>query len=63
MSFEVLVQAPGPEWIGNTLRFATREEAHAYGVDLASRWFMVTAFRIVKSTDPVNYCLLERKRD
>jgi hypothetical protein len=43
------------QWVGNALRFATREEAEANVHDLLMRWTMVRATRVVESDDPVNY--------
>jgi len=42
-------------WTGNAVRFATLEEADAYGVDLLFRWTTPSDYRVVDSTDPVNY--------
>lgn len=44
-----------PEWSGNQCRYATQQEAQDAGAELASRWFLVDAWRAVPSTDPVNY--------
>ncbi len=56
MSWKPEVQTNNrPEWTGNALRFATREEAEANVNELASRWWLVTAVRVVESDDPVNY--------
>lgn len=49
---EVLVEG---KWSGNAIRFATKEEAELYGLDLLGRWFVPTDSRAVGSTDPVNY--------
>ena len=56
MSFkpEVIADSSG-QWCGNTLRFATREEAEANVQDLMMRWFAVRETRVVASDDPVNY--------
>jgi hypothetical protein len=56
MSFktEVIADSTGV-WCGNTLRFATREEAEANVADLMMRWFAVQAVRVVETDDPVNY--------
>lgn len=51
---EVIADSTG-NWIGNSLRFATREEAEANVSGLAARWFAVRATRVVESADPVNY--------
>jgi hypothetical protein len=56
MSFkaEVVVDSSG-RWTTNALRFASREEAEAYGADLAMRWILVREVRVVESVDPANY--------
>jgi hypothetical protein len=54
---EVIADRSG-KWVGNQVRFATPEEAHAYIRDLAWKWTMVTDTRVVQSDDPVNYCWL-----
>lgn len=51
---EVIADSSG-KWTGNQLRFATYAEADAYARDLYSRWTLVSQFRVVESTDPVNY--------
>lgn len=56
MSFKVEVIADSSgKWVGNAVRLATKEEAEAYGRDLAGRWMLVTDRRVVESEDPVNY--------
>jgi len=56
MSFapEVTTDNSG-KFYGNSVRFATREEAEANVANLASRWFLVRETRVVEATDPVNY--------
>jgi len=56
MSFkaEVIADMSG-EWVGNALRFATREEAERYADDLAWRWTLVRDTRVVESDEPANY--------
>jgi hypothetical protein len=56
MSFkpEVIADNSG-QWVGNALRFATREEAEAQVRDLAWRWTSVRDTRVVESDDSVNY--------
>lgn len=49
---EVIADASG-KWVGNQLRFATREAAEAYARDLAWRWTLVRDTRVVESSDPV----------
>jgi hypothetical protein len=62
MSWKPEVQTNGrPEWTGNALRFATREEAEANVNELASRWMLVTGVRAVESDDPVNYAWVNSK--
>lgn len=39
----------------NALRFATREEADAYGIDLACRWTAVREIETREMPEPVNY--------
>jgi hypothetical protein len=51
---EVIADNSG-HWVGNALRFATREEADACVHDLARRWGLVINTRVVESQDPVNY--------
>jgi hypothetical protein len=46
-------------WYGNALRFATEEEAIANVKNLASRWFLVHAYRASPSDDPVNFAWVD----
>lgn len=55
---EVIADSSGT-WCGNALRFATEAEAQLYAKDLMRRWMLVTATRVVPSTDPVNYAILD----
>jgi hypothetical protein len=50
-----------PQFYGNALRFATREEAQANVEDLAMRWMLVVETRVAESTDPVNYRWVDGK--
>jgi hypothetical protein len=43
------------EWATNALRFATKEEADAWGRDLLGRWTAAKETESRPSTDPVNY--------
>ena len=43
------------QWAGNSLRFATKDEAWEYAHDLEGRWVLVMDIRAVESDDPVNY--------
>lgn len=62
MSFaaEVIADCSG-KWCGNALRFATKEEAEVYAIDLFNRWTLVTDTRVIESQDPVNYKLVKGK--
>lgn len=51
---EVIADSTG-EWVGNGLRFATKDEADAYVTDLAIRWTAVRQHRVVASDEPVNH--------
>jgi hypothetical protein len=55
---EVLVDGT---WCGNSLRFATREEARANVSNLMGRWFVPTDSRVVESGDAVNYRWVDGK--
>ena len=57
---EVIADSSG-EWCGNSLRFATKEEAEANVFDLSMRWMLVRETRVVESTDPVNYVWADGK--
>ena len=57
---EVVTDKTGT-WVGNALRFATKEEAIANVNALAMRWSLVTDMRVVESTDPVNYQWVDGK--
>lgn len=51
---EVIADNSG-KWVGNALRFATREEAEANVRALEMRWYAVRETRVVESEDAVNY--------
>ncbi len=51
---EVIADSTG-NWVGNALRFATKEEAEGNVRNLYSRWTSVRETRVVESADPVNY--------
>ena len=57
---EVIADNSGT-WCGNSLRFATKEEAEANVRDLSMRWMLVRETRVVETTDPVNYVWAEGK--
>jgi hypothetical protein len=45
----------GREWAGNALRFATHAEAEQSALELMSRWFMPSDYRVDEVDDAVNY--------
>ncbi len=45
-------------WSGNSLAFATKEEADRWVRDLLMRWFVPSDSRSVESDEPVNYELV-----
>ena len=51
---EVIADSSG-KWVGDTLRFATQQEAWSYLQDLTYRWSAVRYERVVESNDPVNH--------
>ena len=56
MSFKPVVRTgKDPKWYGNSLAFATREEAQHSADDLMSRWLLVTEAGVEESLEPVNY--------
>jgi hypothetical protein len=55
---EVIADSGGA-WAGNSLRFATREEASQWVRDLSVRWTLVRDTRVVESADPVNYQIVD----
>jgi hypothetical protein len=58
MSWKVeIIAYTGGQWSGNSVRFATRDEAEAYGRDLATRWLVLEDWRASESADPANYQL------
>jgi hypothetical protein len=62
MSYKPEVIADGyGKWAGNSLRFATREEAELNVAALADRWFAVRETRVVESDDPVSHRWVDGK--
>ena len=54
-SFKVGVKTAGDRtWNYNGRRFATREQAEAYGLDLAMRWTAVREYEIHDATEDPN---------
>lgn len=43
------------KFYGNSLAFATKEEAEFSAKDLMRRWILVVDWRTVESDEPVNY--------
>ena len=50
---EVIADNSG-KWCSNALRFATKQEAEDYVLDLSWRWTLVRETRVVESDEPVN---------
>lgn len=51
---EVIADSSG-KWVGNALRFATKEEAEGNVASLKWNWNEVRETRVVESSDPPNY--------
>lgn len=51
---EVIADSSG-KWVGNALRFATREEAEAYAKSLMNRWLLVCETRAVEVDEPAGW--------
>lgn len=51
---EVIADNSG-QWVPNSLRFATKEEAEANVQDLSMRWLLVQQTRVIECDDPINY--------
>lgn len=47
------------QWYGNALRFATEKEAMRNAACLFARWTAAREWRVVESSDPVNYSFTE----
>jgi hypothetical protein len=57
MSWKPMVKTAGPEWAGNALAFATKEEAEMWARDLMMRWTLVTDYCARESDEAVNYAI------
>lgn len=55
MSFKTFMTLKGESPKSNSLVFATREEADAYGRDLYSRWTQATGHEVRESDETINY--------
>lgn len=53
--YEVQVHGEGDKWHTNGVAFATFAEADNAGYNKMFNWMMCTDYRVVESTDPVNY--------
>jgi hypothetical protein len=54
-SYKVGVKTAGDrEWCCNGLRFRSREEAEAYGIDLFMRWTAVREWAVLESDEEPN---------
>ena len=59
-SFAVEVQADSTgNWAGNGCRYPSKLAAEWAAQDLANRWWLVTAWRVVESDDPPNYDVVD----
>lgn len=56
---QVIADSTG-KWCGNSLRFATSQEADRYARNLTARWTAVRQHRVVESADPVTSTADER---
>lgn len=62
MSYTVQVTADSTgKWYGNSLHFATSQEATWYASDLSWRWTAVRDTRIVETADDVNARVVKNK--
>jgi hypothetical protein len=56
MSYKTEVIADGSgKWTGNSLRFASEDEAQCYVFDLAARWTSVRDTRVTEDEGPVTH--------
>ena len=56
MSWKPVVRTGNdPKWYGNSLAFATREEAQYSADELMSRWLLVVEADVEESDETVNY--------
>lgn len=62
MSYKIMVRTTesGP-YATNACRYATRKEAKDAGFELSMRWFAVRDWKVLKSTDPVNYAFKDNQ--
>lgn len=56
MSYKTQIKVyDDPEFYDNAVRFASADEAEAYGKNKLWNWTMAEKYRVVESSDPVNY--------
>ena len=54
-SYRPMMEFATEEPVGNSLRFATYDEAMASASAMFTRWTVPTGFHVDESDDPVNY--------
>jgi hypothetical protein len=55
LSYKIGIKTAGDhDWNSNGLRFASRDDAQAYGEGLAYRWLAVSQWTVIPSTDAPN---------
>jgi hypothetical protein len=57
---EVIADSSG-KFVGNALRFATKEEAEKNVAHLKDRWILVRETRVIEVDDPVNSAWVDGK--
>jgi len=57
---EVIADSSG-KWVGNALRFETRDEAIANVTDTFLNWALVRDIRVVECEDPVTHRYVDGK--
>jgi hypothetical protein len=54
-SYKAVVKTPGDkDWVGNGLRFKTKQEAENYALDLSMRWTQVREWEVQESDEEPN---------
>ena len=62
MSFKPEISTDGGKSFSqNAQVFATREEAETMARDIFNRWMLATDYRVVESSEPVNYRIADNK--
>jgi hypothetical protein len=58
-SYKVGVKTAGDrDWVSNSIRYATHEEASLAGANLAMRWILVQDWTVLESDDEPNGVVL-----